>query len=355
MVFELAGQDTSAEAARLNNLGAHFYSEGNFADAERMYRAALDKKPPDSLSVATIWNNLAVLRKRQYRSGDAEADYQKALDLRRKLLGSLHAEVAGTLNDLGLACERTGHYQRAGALFEEALRILEASDPGSRDLANVMNNLSVIERIFKRNDQAAGLLRRSLSMKERALGPDNPDVGVSLNNLAKVLEDQNERVAAGALYSRAIAIFEKCGQNCVENTAIALASAGSLMAREQRYDEAEAAEKRALGLLDSEGHRDPSITAFVLNNLGDLYTATKRFEEAELSFQRCLSVQEQLFRPDHPLLIETLRAYGGLLRHMGKKTEAQRVEIRAAVLAKEEARENPMGLTIDVATLRALH
>jgi tetratricopeptide (TPR) repeat protein len=92
----------------------------------------------------------------------------------------------------------------------------------------------------------------------------------------------------------------------------------------------------------------------VLRDLGNLYRASKQYQEAAWSFERCLSYQEKFLRPDHPLMIETLQSYGALLRSMGRKAEARRIEKRAGELAKREAREDPTGLMVDVATLRAL-
>jgi hypothetical protein len=47
-----------------------------------------------------------------------------------------------------------------------------------------LNNLAELYRIQGRNALAESLYRRSLSIREQALGPEHPSVATSLNNLA---------------------------------------------------------------------------------------------------------------------------------------------------------------------------
>jgi len=53
------------------------------------------------------------------------------------------------------------------------------------------------------------LCRRSLAIREKALGPDNPDTASSLNSLAALLETKGDYVGAEPVLRRALAIREK--------------------------------------------------------------------------------------------------------------------------------------------------
>ena len=46
------------------------------------------------------------------------------------------------------------------------------------------------------NDRAEQLYRRSLAIREKALGPDHPDVATSLDNLAKLYQAQGKYAEA---------------------------------------------------------------------------------------------------------------------------------------------------------------
>jgi Tetratricopeptide repeat len=53
------------------------------------------------------------------------------------------------------------------------------------------------------------LLERSLTIREKALGPEHPYVARSLNDLAVLLRDQRDFAGARPLFERALATFEK--------------------------------------------------------------------------------------------------------------------------------------------------
>lgn len=56
---------------------------------------------------------------------------------------------------------------------------------------------------------AEPLYKRSLAIREQALGPEHPDVGQSLNNLAALYADQGRYVEAEPLYKRSLVVREQ--------------------------------------------------------------------------------------------------------------------------------------------------
>ena len=73
----------------------------------------------------------------------------------------------------------------------------------------MLNNLALVYEDQGRYAEAEPLLKRSLAVEEKSLGPDNPDLGPALNNLALVYEDQGRYAEAEPLYRRFLAITEK--------------------------------------------------------------------------------------------------------------------------------------------------
>ena len=69
-------------------------------------------------------------------------------------------------------------YKRSLAIREKAL------GPDHPDVAGSLNNLAVLYHDQGRYAEAEPLYKRSLAIEEKALGPDHPDVATSLNNLA---------------------------------------------------------------------------------------------------------------------------------------------------------------------------
>ncbi|WP_130758759.1 tetratricopeptide repeat protein, partial [Microcystis aeruginosa] len=67
--------------------------------------------------VAASLNNLAGLYKSQGRYTEAEPLYREALDLRKRLLGDNHPDVAASLNNLAGLYKSQGRYTEAEPLY----------------------------------------------------------------------------------------------------------------------------------------------------------------------------------------------------------------------------------------------
>ena len=73
-------------------------------------------------------------------------------------------------------------------------------------MATSLNNLAELYRDQGQYAQAEPLYKRSLAIREKALGPDHPDVATSLNNLAVLYNAQGQYAQAEPLYKRSLAI-----------------------------------------------------------------------------------------------------------------------------------------------------
>ncbi|MCV4933336.1 tetratricopeptide repeat protein, partial [Escherichia coli] len=65
-----------------------------------------------------------------------------------------------------------------------------------------LNNLAGLYDAQGQYALAEPLYKRSLAIKEKALGPDHPDVATSLNNLAGLYDAQGQYALAEPLYKR---------------------------------------------------------------------------------------------------------------------------------------------------------
>ena len=73
---------------------------------------------------------------------------------------------------------RQGRYADAEPLYKRTLSILEkALGPDHPDVATALSNLAELYQDQGRYADAEPLFKRSLSIHEKALGPDHPDVG----------------------------------------------------------------------------------------------------------------------------------------------------------------------------------
>ena len=240
-----------------------------------------------------------------------------------KTLDSAHC-----LNLHGLAALKAGKFDEAQKALERALeirrQILGVRHP---DVAVSLNNLAELYRVQGRVNDAQPLFEHALAIREETLGKDHPDVAQSLNNLALIYEQLGKTKLAETLYQRARGIVETgLGQDHPDLANI-LNNLAGLYYLEKRYAEAEPLFKRAQAIW--ENHQDFTNLAASLNNLAQLYRATDRYREAEYLCQTTLAIWTQALGPNHPNVATAMETYAELLEDMKRHDEAQRLRAQA--------------------------
>jgi hypothetical protein len=135
----------------LNNLGTSVWQQGRVAEAEVIYRRALDEAPDDF----GVLNNLGNALWEQTRSGDAVPFYRRALRLR--------PDAAETRMNLGVALSDLGEFDEALACFDSALRL-------QPDFPEAMDNIGMTMARLGRWEEALTWYDRALSIR-----PDFPE------------------------------------------------------------------------------------------------------------------------------------------------------------------------------------
>lgn len=214
--LELARRRDNQEkvATLLNNLGYQHRAQGDFDEAEKLYRQALElrirNQGAEHAQTASVHNNLGAL---YISMGDllgAKPHLEKALAIKEKVFGPKHAEVANALNNLGYLNSELGDYKAAGQAYEKALDIKkETLGPEHREVATVMGNLASVYQSLGQLDKAGPLLEQALAIEEKALGPEATDTAYSLNNLADYHASRGQPEKAYRYFQRAAVIFEK--------------------------------------------------------------------------------------------------------------------------------------------------
>ena len=143
----------------------------------------------------------------------------------------------------------------------------------------------MLYRAQGRYAEAEPLYKRSLAIREKALGPDHPDVGDSLNNLAELYRAQGRYAEAEPLYKRSLAIAEKALGPDHPDVGAALNNLAALYEAQGRYAEAEPLYQRSLAICEKALGPDHPDVGTALNNLAVLYQAQGRYAEAEPLYQ----------------------------------------------------------------------
>ena len=276
-----------------------------YHDAELFYQKALEiiKKAlgPDHPDVATILNNIALLKDETGQYADAEPLYQKALSITEKALGADHPDVARILSSVASHKEETGQYADAESLYQRALSIFEkALGPDDPYVAATLKGIAINKHYTGQYADAESLYQRALGIFQKALGPDDPGVAATLGSFAVLKQHTGQFADAESLELRALRIDEKALGPDHPNVAETLSSLAVLKCLTGQYVDAESLYQRALGIDEKALGPDHPHVALRLNNLAVLKHETGQYADAESLYQRALGIYEKALVPDHP-------------------------------------------------------
>jgi len=272
---------------------------------------------------------------------NAEPLYRRALDIREKTLGKDHPDTARSLNNLADLYQYRGKYVEAEPLYKRALDIYEkALGKDHPNTARSLNSLAILYNRQGKYGEAEPLFKRVLDINEKALGKDHPDTATSLNNLAVLYASQGKYVEAEPLYKRALDIREKALGKDHPDTATILNNLADLYQYRGKYVEAEPLHKRALDIREKALGKDHPYTAVSLNNLAIIYQKQGKYVEAEPLYKRALDIKEKSLGKDHPNTALNLNNLAGLYLEQGKYVEAEplykrALDIREKALGKD--------------------
>lgn len=331
--LEHQGAGDAKTAVSRNHLGELRTAQGRYAEAETLHRAALaaaEGRHEEALE-AEARDGLALALFYQGQAEPAERLLRENLELRRRLQGEGHEEVAGTLNNLALVVKTLGRYAEAETLYAQTLelgrRLFGDDHPA---VAVALNNLAEALRAQGQCARASGLYREALAIERVQLGAEHPDLADPLDNLARCLLEQGELTEAEELFGRALELRRRA--HGAEHPKIAAALDGLARVHQQRGElaRAEALEREALALARRLlGPEHPEV-ATLLGNLAIVLTLGGNLAEAESASREALELHRRLRGAEHPEVATDRHNLAELLRRQGRFAEAA-VEYRAAL------------------------
>jgi eukaryotic-like serine/threonine-protein kinase len=219
---------------------------------------------------------------------EARKQLERALELRRRVLGANDPKTLRTMSRLGVVAYSQGKYGETEALENHALeaqrRILGPADP---DTLNSMANLAdLYESEGLENDdegkfqQAEALYTQVSDIRRRVLGPENPDTLSSISSLARVYTSDYKYSEAEALLTPTLEI-----------------------------------EKRVLG------PEHPS-TLMCMDYLGYVYRERGKYLQAEAILTQTWEIRKRVLGPEHPDTAITLYNLGAAAAQRGDRDRA---------------------------------
>ncbi len=272
---------TEELASVLHVLALCLYDQGQYADAEPVYRKALELRQkvlgpehPDTLSGL---NNLAVCLEKKGKRADAEPLYRQALELRQKVLGPEHPDTISSINNLASCLDDQGQPTAAEPMYRQALELQQkVLGPEHPNTVSSINNLASCLHDQGKYAAAEPMLRQALELRQKVLGPEHPGTIRSMNNLAVCLNSQDKYAAAEPKYRQALELRQK--------------------------------------VLGPE-HPD---TISSINDLADCLNSQGKYAAAEPMYRQALELRQKMLGPEHPDTISSINDLGDCLKALGK-------------------------------------
>lgn len=315
----LGDVDGLATARALAARGDVLRSRGTYEDAIAQYRRALDIRErllgPVHPEVAKTLNALANLLRDYGKPEEAYPALVRALEIREGSLGADHPEVAATWNNLGLLAQLRGNYDEAQRALERSLELNKAAfGEKTLETATVLNNLGRLHQLRGHFDEAQQMLEAALLTRERWLGPLDLDVAITLQNLGLLAMVRGDRLKAREHLERVLRIRERKMEDTNPEMLNVLDSLGHLNFRIGDLDQAQALHERALVIQRQVfGARHVNV-AHSLRGLAQVHAVRGEEDKAAAFAREALDIAEETLGSEHPELPPFLNTSGLVLR-----------------------------------------
>ncbi|MEM7351734.1 MAG: serine/threonine-protein kinase [Acidobacteriota bacterium] len=306
--------------------------------------------------LATLLDTLGVAYQKIGLYEPAGAHLQEALELRQQSVGDRHPETATSWAHLGrLALEQANH-DRAEKLLQRALELYDQLlDPDDPRVAEGLNDLGRLRYQQGRFEAAEDLHRQTLAKRRQVHGEQSPEVAESLNNLATALWATGRVAEAEDLLRQVLDLRRQLFGRRHPDVTNSLNNLAVLLFNQENHAAAEELATEALEI-DRElfGERHVNL-ARDLDLLATIRLRQERFDEAEPLYRRALVIQRDLYAPDlHPDMAYSFHSLGAIMQKQKRYDEALDFYQQALDLRRELLTEDHPDLAFSYASLAQL-
>jgi tetratricopeptide (TPR) repeat protein len=277
--------------------------------------------------VAWLLNEAAHYLQRRGEPAVSLPLFERALELRRGMLGEQHPDTLISARRLALNLRALGQYELArqlnGYTLVRSRRVLGEEHP---DTLTSANNLALDLWALGQYEAARRLVEDILAWRRRVLGEEHPDTLTSASNLAANLRGLGQYEAARRLDEDVLTRRRRVlGEDhpdtlmSARNLASNLRRSGQYEAARQLVEDILARQRRVLGEEHPDTLRSASNLAANLRGLGQ-YEAARRLDEDVLIRRR------RVLGNEHPLTLTSASHLAADLRALGQHEAAHQLD-----------------------------
>jgi serine/threonine protein kinase len=229
-------------------------------------------------------------------------------------------------NALGLAYTGLGMYDVALPHLNVALdvrrRVHGADHP---DVALTLSGLAYWANEQGQHEKAEGHLRDALAIRRKKLGPDHPTVATTLSSLAFTLS-QLKKPEAAAVSAEALALRHKLYGAASAEVAAALSHRGLALKMQGKLDEAEQAIRESVAMYRRFTGENSLNVARAVNNLGRVLAQRDDLPGAIAAYREALDISRRYHGDVHPEVADGMITLAHALAKVGDHAAAVRLK-----------------------------
>jgi len=347
-IFSEFKKQPDVRASLMDTIGTVYESMGLFDKAQTLLQQSLDIREKlygkNHLDVAESQSHLAHVF---YEKGDydkAETVYRQALALHQKLLGKENLITASDLIWLGDTLSENGKYPEAEKLARESVAIRKKLlGSGHPEVAKALNILGTILLWGKADyNTAEPMFREALAIDRKALGEIHPDVAVVLDNLGVLLWKRGQLAEAESSIWEALAIDRKVLKDDHPDVAGVLNDLAGVLRDKGDYPTAISLLRQSLAINHKALGNDQPQVAMNMSNLGLLLQEYGEYTESEKLMRDALAIDRKVFGNDHPNVAADMKNLALLLHDKGQYASAEQLYRQAiTIIQKSLGNDHP--------------
>jgi len=333
----------AVEASIRQTIGKAYFDLGVYPEAQRQWERAVELRRrvlgPEHPDTLTSTSDLADAYRVQSAYAQAEPLLTRILETRRRVLGEDNPATLSSMNDLANLYLDQGKYAPAESLLKKAFdaqtRVLGADHP---DTIASMHDLATAYEAEGKYAQAEPLAIRALDARRRLLGAEHPQTARSANELGWLYRQEGKLAQSEPLLAEAVEVQRRVlGEehsdtlSSMNNLAVLYRSEGKNAQAEALYLRVLETRRRVLG----EEHADTLIS---MNNLATLYQSEGKLAQADVLLAEAVEVQRRVVGEEHSGTLTSMNNLAVLYRAEGKYTQAEALYLRVL-----EARRRVLG------------
>ncbi len=303
-------------------------SQGKYAQAQPLFEKALEirrrlltDEHPDT---ATACGNLAANLNALGKYAQAQPLFEKAMEVHRRLLTDEHPNTASAYNNLARSSAPRGSTPRPSRSTRRRWRSTADSSPTTTPAPrHAFNGLAFILNIQGKYAQAQPLFEKALEINRQLLTDDHPHTAIAYHNLAFNLNAQGKYALAQPLYEKALEIDRRLltdnhpsTAHAYNNLAINLNDQGKYAAAQPLFEKALDVRRRLL----TDNHPD---TASSYGNLAANLHEQGKYAQAQPLYEKALEIDRRLLLDNHPSTAKAFNNLASNLAAQGKYAQAQ--------------------------------